>query len=153
MFKTAAALVLPFIALAADPAGFSVWKSSELKGFEQKLAPKMDAQKVATQNLAKYGNHETMVAHREASGLAELHVAVADVFVVESGEATLVVGGKIPAQRTQSAGEIRGASIEGGSKHALAAGDVVHIPANTPHQLLVDPGKQFTYFVVKVDAK
>ena len=32
----------------------------------------------------------------------------------------------------------------------LAAGDAVHIPANTPHQLLVENGKQFTYFVIKV---
>jgi quercetin dioxygenase-like cupin family protein len=39
----------------------------------------------------------------------------------------------------------------GGTSHKLAAGDVVHIPANTPHQLLVEPGTQFTYFVVKVN--
>jgi uncharacterized RmlC-like cupin family protein len=33
----------------------------------------------------------------------------------------------------------------------LGVGDVVHIPVKVPHQLLVEPGKQFTYFVVKVD--
>jgi quercetin dioxygenase-like cupin family protein len=31
----------------------------------------------------------------------------------------------------------------------MKVGDVVHIPANTPHQLLVK--KEFLYFVVKVD--
>jgi hypothetical protein len=30
-------------------------------------------------------------------------------------------------------------------------GDIVHIPAKTAHQLLVAPGKVFTYFVIKVD--
>lgn len=146
-------LFLPLMAFAADPAGFTIWKASELKGFEKKLAPKMDAQKVATQNLSNYGNHLTMIAHREANGLAELHVHTVDVFVVESGEGTLVVGGTIPDSKTTAPGEVRGPNVEGGSKHAIAAGDVVHIPANTPHQLLLDAGKQITYFVVKVETK
>jgi hypothetical protein len=29
-------------------------------------------------------------------------------------------------------------------------GDVVHIAAGVPHQTLVAPGKQFTYFIIKV---
>ena len=64
-------LLIPAAALAADPAGFVVWKSAELKGMEKKLAPKIDAQKVATQQLENYGNHSTMVAHREGDGQAE----------------------------------------------------------------------------------
>jgi mannose-6-phosphate isomerase-like protein (cupin superfamily) len=152
MFKQLV-MLFPLIALAADPAGFVVWKSAELKGMEKKLAPKMDAQKVATQQLAKYDNHLTMIAHREASGQAELHVKVADVFVIESGEGTVVVGGTIPDGKTTAPGEVRGANVVGGTKHPVAAGDVVHIPANTPHQTLVDAGKQITYFVVKVDTK
>jgi uncharacterized RmlC-like cupin family protein len=36
---------------------------------------------------------------------------------------------------------------------ALAAGDVVHIPVKMPHQMLVAPGQQITYFVVKIDAR
>jgi mannose-6-phosphate isomerase-like protein (cupin superfamily) len=146
-------LFLPLLAFAADPAGFTIWKSGELKGFENKLSAKIDAQKVATQQLGSYGNHTTMVAHREGSGQAELHVKVADVFVIESGEGTVVVGGKMPGSKTTAPDEMRGPTIEGGTKHAVAAGDVVHIPANTPHQLLVDPGKQVTYFVVKVETK
>ena len=146
-------LFLPLLVFAADPAGFTIWKSGELKGFEKKLAPKIDAQKVATQQLGSYGNHTTMMAHREGSGLAELHVKVADVFVVESGEGTVVVGGKMPGSKTTAPDEMRGPTIEGGTKHAVAAGDVVHIPANIPHQMLVDPGKQVTYFVVKVETK
>ena len=146
-------LFFPLIALAADPTGFVVWKSGELKGMEKKLTPKIDAQKVATQQLANFGNHSAMVAHREGSGQAELHVKVADVFVIESGEGTVVVGGTMPDSKTTAPGEVRGPNVEGGSKHAVAAGDVVHIPPNTPHQMLVDPGKQITYFVVKVETK
>jgi mannose-6-phosphate isomerase-like protein (cupin superfamily) len=147
------ALLIPAVALAAEPAGFAVWKSAELKGMEKKLAPKIDAQKVATHSFANYGNHLTMIAHRQGNGQAELHVQWADVFVIESGEGTVVVGGKITGEKTTGPGEIRGDSISGGTKHPVAAGDIVHIPANTPHLMLVDPGKQVTYFVVKVETK
>lgn len=146
-------LLIPAVALAADPAGFVVLKSAELKGMEKKLAPKIDAQKVATQQLGSFGNHSMMIAHREGNGQAELHVKVADVFVIESGEGTVVVGGKIIGGKDTGPGEVRGDTIEGGSKHPVAAGDVVHIPANTPHLMLVAPGKQVTYFVVKVETK
>jgi mannose-6-phosphate isomerase-like protein (cupin superfamily) len=142
------------MALGADPSGFVIWKSTELKGFEKKLAPKVDpTNKVATLNLDKFDNHLTMVAHREASGQAELHENQADLFVVESGAATLIVGGKVVDGKTTGPGEIRGPSIEGGSKHAVGAGDIVHIPAKIPHQLTLDAGKQVTYFVLKVDTK
>jgi quercetin dioxygenase-like cupin family protein len=54
---------------------------------------------------------------------------------------------------TTKAGEIRGSSIAGGERHNLGVGDIVHIPAGTPHQLLVENGKPFTYFVIKVSAQ
>jgi quercetin dioxygenase-like cupin family protein len=41
-------------------------------------------------------------------------------------------------------------SIKGGTEKKLAAGDVVTIPAKVAHQLKLDPGKEFTYFVVKI---
>ena len=85
--------VLPVI--GAEPAGYKYWSAAELKGFAKTLAPKIDAQKFASERLTDYGNHYTMVAHREGSGLAEFHESEADLFVVSSGTATLVVGGKI----------------------------------------------------------
>jgi len=138
------------LAFAADPAGFHIWKSGDLKGYEKSLAPKIDANKVATQQLGTYGNHSTMVAHREGDGLAELHEKNNDLFVAQTGEATLVIGGKMPGAKTTAPGEMRSSSIEGGSKQKLGPGDIVHIPAGVPHQLLVEKGKQFTYFTLKV---
>jgi mannose-6-phosphate isomerase-like protein (cupin superfamily) len=52
--------------------------------------------------------------------------------------------------KTTAPNEIRGASISGGTEIKLSAGDIVTIPAKTPHQMKVDPGKQVTYFVAKV---
>lgn len=147
----AVAMVTAVPLMAAEPPGFVVWPASELKAYGRKLAPKMNAGKVAAERLATFGNHLAMIAHREADGEAELHETQADVFVVQAGEATLVVGGDVVGGKTTAPGEVRGPSIKGGNRRPISTGDIVHIPAKTAHQLLVAPGKQFTYFVIKVD--
>ncbi len=151
--QTALALVMTAAVplMAAEPTGVAVWSASELKAYGRTLAPKMNEHKFASERLATFGNHYTMVAHRERDGEAELHETQADFFVVESGAATLVVGGQVVDPKTTAPGEVRGPSIKGGERKALAAGDIVHIPARVPHQLLVPAGKEFTYFVVKVE--
>jgi mannose-6-phosphate isomerase-like protein (cupin superfamily) len=135
---------------AADPAGFGQWKGAELRSYDKKLALKIDAQKIGSAPLANYGNHNLMVIHREGSGQAEYHEKQADLFIVQSGEATLVVGGTVMDPKTTEPNEIRGPSIKDGVSKHLGPGDVVHIAAKTPHQLMLDPGKQITYAVMKV---
>ncbi len=147
-------MILAFAAFsvaASDPSGVVYWPASQLQGYSKTLAPKINEKKVASEQLGKFGNHSFMVAHREGNGEAELHQAQADVFFVQSGQATLVVGGEVVDGKNTAPNEVRGPSIRGGEQKKLSAGDVVHIPAKIPHQLLVEPGKQFTYFVVKID--
>jgi mannose-6-phosphate isomerase-like protein (cupin superfamily) len=149
--------LLPLLILvplfAADPPGFTMWKSSDLKAKEKELAGKMSDKKVASETLASYGNHLTMLAHREGDGEVEVHDKMADVFVILSGEASLIVGGTVGGGHTTAPGEIRGTSITGGEKKTLGVGDAVHIPAKVPHQMLVANGKKVEYFVVKVEEK
>jgi mannose-6-phosphate isomerase-like protein (cupin superfamily) len=125
-----------------------IYSVQDLKAAEQKLAQKRAP--FASQDLARYGNHYTMLAYREETGSSEVHEHEADIFVIEDGEATIVTGGKMVNPQTQKPGEIRGSSITGGERHTLSTGDIVHIPAGTPHQLLIEKGKPFSYFVVKV---
>ncbi|MGH9697517.1 MAG: cupin domain-containing protein [Bryobacteraceae bacterium] len=91
-----------------------------------------------------------MLAYRAATGSSEVHEQVADIFVIESGEGTLLSGGKLTGSHAEKPGELRGTSIAGGEKHSFGPGDVIHIPAGTPHQVLVNKGKPVTYFVIKV---
>ncbi len=139
-----------FRLMAADPSGFALWSASEIKGIEKKLASKVDNQKFSSQQLEKFGNHLAMIAHREGNGAVELHEKDADIFVVESGSARLIVGGEMVGAKTTAPNEVRGASIRNGEEHRLGPGDIVHIAPKTPHQLLLDGSREFTYFVVKV---
>lgn len=145
------ALALPVF--AAGPEGGQVWKSSQLQGYSGRLHSKIDAHKIAVEPLANWGNHRMMIAHREGDGQAEFHERQADILVVESGEATLVMGGTMPGAQKTGPGELRSATIAGGTRQILGPGDIVHIPIRTPHQLLVKAGTQFTYVAFKVDEK
>ena len=147
MLKIASALLALALVMNAE-SGVDVYSAKDVQVLGQKLSQKHA--RSATQDLARYGNHYMLLAVREGTGSAELHEREADVFVIMSGQATLVSGGKILNARPLKAGEIRGTSIQGGERRQLAPGDVVHIAARTPHQLLIENGKTFTYFVVKV---
>jgi len=142
-----------FALCADDPPGFALFKASELKGMEQQLARKLTPQKTATQQFNNFGTHSVMMAHLEASGMAEIHETVTDIFIIQSGEASVTVGGKVVDAKSTAPGEVRGTSIQGGVAKKVGTGDVVNIPGGTPHHTQVAPGRQVTYLVIKVRAK
>jgi mannose-6-phosphate isomerase-like protein (cupin superfamily) len=146
-------LVVPV--LAADPAGFAMWKQEELKQRDQALSKKVGADHSARETLADYGDHRFRLLYRDADGVPEQHDNIVDVVIVQSGEGTLVLGGKMINLKASSVGvgEYVGAGIEGGERHALGPGDLVHIPAKTPHNFLIAKGKHITYVLVKFPAR
>jgi mannose-6-phosphate isomerase-like protein (cupin superfamily) len=103
----------------------------------------------ASKILADYGNHSFMTAYRTGDGEAEVHEKTVDHFVVQVGEAQLQVGGTVVEPKTTGPGEIRGKAIQGGEIINMKPGDIIHIPANTPHQVLIKKG-EFLYSVIKV---
>jgi uncharacterized RmlC-like cupin family protein len=148
-------LVLAVLAVmvSADQSGAGgvhVWRSNDIAAKGASLAQKLDAQKVASETIATEGNRTFMVAHREGSGLAEWHEKQADVMFISAGHVTMVYGGTIVGASTTAPGEMRGASIKGGTDAKLGPGDVLHIPAKVPHQMMLAPGMQVTYFVTKI---
>jgi hypothetical protein len=139
------------LALMAAEDSAKVWTSKEIAG--QLAAAKPDANLVTQTPLGRFPGYSMTVTKRQASGIGELHEDQTDLFVIQSGECTLVLGGKLVNPKNQSPTEIRGTGVEGGDKRHVAAGDVVRIPAKTPHQMLLDPGKSVVYAVIKVETK
>jgi mannose-6-phosphate isomerase-like protein (cupin superfamily) len=131
---------------------FAHWSAKELRGYEKPLVEKTGGpNKTAGIKLADYGSSNVAISHREANGLAEIHAHMDDYFVVQSGAARLRIGGEVVNPKTgNDPRETTGESIKGGETKTLLPGDVVHIPAKMPHQLMVENGKKFTYFVIKV---
>jgi hypothetical protein len=63
--------------------------------------------------------------------------------------ATLLIGGALVNGETVGPHEKRNGTIQGGVRRKLFAGDVVRIPPRVPHQLLLEGGPEFNYFVIK----
>jgi mannose-6-phosphate isomerase-like protein (cupin superfamily) len=142
-------LAFATVLLCADPEGFAMYTSAEMKN--KMSSAKLDEHKVGVTRVATWGNHGLLAIRREGDGEAEVHETQVDVIFVVSGEGTLVIGGTVVDPHNSAAGEIRGTSIKGGVNKKMAPGDVFHIPAKVPHQMLVP--KMISFEVVKVDTK
>jgi mannose-6-phosphate isomerase-like protein (cupin superfamily) len=149
---TIALLVMP--AVAADQPGFGLWTAADLKQRDAALSTHVAADHSSRETLADYGDHRFRLLYRDADGNPEQHDNIVDVVIVQSGEGTLVMGGTMVGKRAGAgAGEYLGTRLDGGDRHPLGAGDVVHIPAKIPHSFLVPAGKHITYVLVKFPAK
>ena len=60
----AALLVVP--AFAADPSGFALWKSAELKQRDEALSKKVGPDRSARETLADYNDHRFRMLYRDA---------------------------------------------------------------------------------------
>jgi mannose-6-phosphate isomerase-like protein (cupin superfamily) len=147
---TGITLLLSVPAFAADPTGAMQWRERDFQGRAKTLAGKMDETKSGAQSILTKATHNALVFHREGTGEAEIHEPFADFLVVRSGEGVFQVGGQIAGTHNIAKDEIRGKTLEGGTRYKVAAGDVVYIPANVPHRTLVEPGKQLNVLVIKV---
>ncbi len=134
-----------------EPPGFAIWSAADLARRNAALATRVRPDRSARETLADYGNpsgaHRFRFIHRNGDGVPEIHDDIIDVVLVQSGAGTLLVGGEM-LDRDGS----RGSGIAGGARHPVAAGDVLHIPARTPHGYLVPDGGHVTYVLVRVPA-
>lgn len=104
----------------------------------------------ASETIKAFPGHSAMLFVRLRNGPAELVETFALVLMVLEGRATLLTGGVLDKQKQVRAGEQTGAAIAGASTTELRAGDVVHVAASVPHQLLVPADKVFSYLALKM---
>jgi mannose-6-phosphate isomerase-like protein (cupin superfamily) len=127
-----------------------VHKSAGLQYRLQNLIPEAQSKGSAGTTLFNYGRYNVQLSVRTVSGGAEIHAHWDDLMIVEQGRATLVTGGTIIGGETDSSGETKGTKIDGGQSQTIAAGDMVTVPAGTPHQILLDPNVIYGAVVIKV---
>lgn len=148
-------ILVPFSAVFPQitaPEGFQYWPATSTNQITRVLAQQAssDPHHFAVQQLGDFADEAVLLVHREADGQAEWHETQVDVVFVQSGSATLVVGGTLINGETVAPHEKRNGTIEGGFRQKVAAGDMIRIPPKTPHQFLLDGSKELSYVVVKV---
>lgn len=111
-------------------------------------AARVSAAFVKGMPLLETMGYKIHASRREAQGQAEVHTRDTDIIYVLDGSVTFVTGGTVVDPKVVGQDEIRGARLEGGTLHALNKGDVIVVPAGTPHWFYqVD--ETFLYYVVK----
>ena len=75
-----------------------------------------------------------VIANRGVQRGSEMHDNTNHVFIIVDGEAEFITGGKMIDPKVSGPGQTRGSGIEGGESHHVSKGDVITIPAKTPHQ-------------------
>jgi mannose-6-phosphate isomerase-like protein (cupin superfamily) len=142
-----AAVAVPCYALQGKKV--EVFSNKDIASQLSSLAQKAKPSGSSGATLGDYKSHAIKLSVRTGSGGAEIHAHYDDIFVVTEGQATLVTGGTVLDGKTSADGETAGSKIQNGTSQTIAKGDVVHIPAGTPHQLLLD-GNIFSAIVIKV---
>jgi mannose-6-phosphate isomerase-like protein (cupin superfamily) len=141
------------------PEGFGMWTPSDLKEREKALESKIGADHSARETLGDYGNHRIRFLHRAGTGAPEFHTHFVDLWIVEGGRGTLIVGGTLVDPKplngsgADALGDMTGSSIQGGERKEVSTGDVIHIPPKTPHQILVPEGGDITYLRIAIPSE
>jgi mannose-6-phosphate isomerase-like protein (cupin superfamily) len=100
----------------------------------------MDSQRVLDNFDKKNANplipgdgYNVQTNKRTANGNIEIHEKETDIFYIMDGSATIVVGGTAVEPKQTRPGQMTAKDIQGGQTYNLKKGDVLVIPAGTPH--------------------
>jgi len=135
---------------SVNPPNPVFWSAQRIRKLANEMKPRVDPN---THNAGMALIPSANLIYREGDSGSEIHEKTADIIFVHEGEGAILIGGKMIGGKQDRPDEIRGTSIEGGTRYAIAPGDSIYIPANMPHQFFVEKGKHFVITIVKVPSQ
>jgi mannose-6-phosphate isomerase-like protein (cupin superfamily) len=97
--------------------------------------------------------YRAMLEYRPGVSPAALHEKDAELMVVLDGTGNIVTGGKIVDEKRVNAANLSGPSIADGTTQAVVKGDMLIVPANTPHQVIPTGGAPIVLMTLHVPGK
>ena len=94
-----------------------------------------------------------VLAQRREAGPAEYHDHNNHVFIFVDGEATFIVGGTMVDPKRTAPNQMRAPSVTGGTTYHVSKGDVITVPAKTPHWFKEVPTKTIAYYAVNIESE
>ena len=104
----------------------------------------------AVEDFIKNDRTQFHMNHKEGTAESEIHDHWAEFQIIRNGEGTMRLGGTVVNAKITEPGETRGTALEGAVGQPLRAGDLLYIPAGTPHHTVVDRTKSQDKLIVKV---
>jgi mannose-6-phosphate isomerase-like protein (cupin superfamily) len=96
-------------------------------------ADRKEGQANVTEPILRLAPYNANLEYRASVGPAAVHETEAELFYVIEGSATMITGGKLVGETRTNAANLSGTGIEGGKSQAVAKGDFIIVPENTPH--------------------
>ena len=131
-----------------------LWTSADLnQQAKSLLAQAAAANGSAGATLTRLPNQYTMLTTRDRSGGAELRSGLwCDYLIVLQGEGVELTGGSMSTVVKRPTRKCAAPGSKAPENYPLHKGDVISIPAGTPHQAIEAPGQNLTLFVIKTPA-
>lgn len=144
-----AASTVPGVSRSADPQQFMTHK--EIMGLidKAKADRKGDAPLVA-EPILLMAPYRAQLEYRPKTAPAAVHEKDAELFVVLQGKGDIVTGGKLVDEKRVNANNLSGPSIAGGHAQSVGVGDMLIVPANTPHQVIPTGGAPIVLMTMHV---
>ena len=94
--------------------------------------------------------YRAQLEYRPGTSPAAVHEKDAELMIVFEGTGNIVTGGKLVEEKRTNANNLSGASIAGGESQAVVKGDMLIVPANTPHQVIPTGGAPIVLITLHV---
>ena len=92
-----------------------------------------------------------VLANRRGAGEVEVHEKTNHIFIILEGEATFITGGTLVDPRQTAPGQTRAKNVTGGTTYHLSKGDVITVPAKTPHWFKEVQSQTIAYYAINLE--
>jgi mannose-6-phosphate isomerase-like protein (cupin superfamily) len=94
--------------------------------------------------------YRAQLEYRPVNAPAAVHEKDAELMVVLEGTGNILTDGKLVDEKRVNANNWSGSSIANGVSHNVVKGDMILIPANTPHQVIPSGGAPIVLMTMHV---
>jgi mannose-6-phosphate isomerase-like protein (cupin superfamily) len=105
---------------------------------------------VTAEPILPLAPYRAQLEYRPGNAPAAVHTEDAELMVVLQGTGNIVTGGTLVDGKQVNAYNMSGPSIAGGQDHNVVKGDMILIPANTPHQVTPSGGAPIVLMTMHV---
>jgi mannose-6-phosphate isomerase-like protein (cupin superfamily) len=154
---------VPFIALtllaasisapasAAQNAAQLFMANKDIMGLIEKAkADRKDNAPLVAEPILSMAPYRAQLEYRPGTSPAALHEKDAELMVVLQGTGTIVTGGTLVDEKRNNANNRGGPSIANGKSQQVGVGDMLMVPANTPHQVIPGGGQPIVLMTLHV---
>jgi mannose-6-phosphate isomerase-like protein (cupin superfamily) len=145
-------LMMPFYSFGQSSVpGFILRDAGSIEAAADRLEAELGDKAMVFEIIGNHPGHSMYLVLRGKSGTSEIHLTESDYYIGVRGNATFVIGGELVDGQELERKQVRGTDIKGGERSIVGPGDIVHVPVNTPHHLIINPVEPYMYLLIKLD--